>query len=83
MIVLKMKLLFHVTCQPESPRKTSTITWTVNGWVFTKMLDTFLIPLIENRFGDDEVIFWDDNKFYHRTKKVKDFLQDRQSKPLI
>ena len=44
------------------------ITSTVNAQVYIEILDTCLIPSIENMFGDDDVIFQDDNAFRHRAE---------------
>ena len=41
------------------------------------ILDTFLIPSIERMFGNDEIIFQDDNASCHRAKTVKTFLEER------
>lgn len=38
-----------------------------------KLLTMFLIPLTENKFGDDEVIFQDVDVFYHKAKSFKAF----------
>lgn len=39
------------------PGEMEIITSTANAQVYTEILDTFLFPLVENKFGDDEVIF--------------------------
>lgn len=57
----------------KGPGETST----VNAQVYTEILDTFLIPSIENGFVD-EVIFQDHHASRHRAKSVKAFLQERQ-----
>ena len=36
----------------------------------SEMLDTFLIPSVQRRFGDAKVIFQDDNTSCYRTKQV-------------
>ena len=51
-------------------------TSTDNAQVEIDILNTFLIPSIENRFGD-EVIFQDDDASCHRAKNVKAFLLER------
>ena len=43
--------------------------------VYTEILDNFLIPLIENWFGDDKVIF-------HWAEEIKAFLQERHIKSM-
>ena len=40
----------------------------------------FLIPSIENWFGDDEVIFQDDNASCYWVKGIKEFIQERSIK---
>ena len=35
------------------------------------ILDNFLIQSIENRFGDDEVVFQDDNATWYRATEIK------------
>lgn len=60
----------------KGPGEMTILTSTVNGQVYIEILDTFLIPLIEKKFGDD-VIFQDDNASWHRAKIVKAFLQER------
>ena len=44
------------------------ITLKINVLVYIEIRDNFLIPSIENWFGDDEVIFPDDNASCHRAK---------------
>ena len=41
--------------------------------MYIKILDNFLIPLIENWFGDNEVIFQNDNASCHKAKWIKVF----------
>ncbi|CAJ0921952.1 unnamed protein product [Ranitomeya imitator] len=53
------------------------ITSSINAQVYVDILDTFLIPSIERMFGDDEIIFQDDNASCHRAKTVKPFLEKR------
>ena len=53
------------------------ITSTVSAQVYIEILDTCLVPSIENRFGDDDVIFQDDNASCRRAKSVKTFLKER------
>uniref|UniRef100_A0A3B5QEL9 Transposase Tc1-like domain-containing protein n=1 Tax=Xiphophorus maculatus TaxID=8083 RepID=A0A3B5QEL9_XIPMA len=43
----------------------------INAQVYIDILDSFLIPSIEQMFGDDEIIFQDDNASCHRAKTVK------------
>lgn len=54
------------------------ITSTLSAQVYIEILDTFLLPSMEEKFGDDEVIFQDDNASCHSAKSVKAFLQERQ-----
>uniref|UniRef100_A0A3B5LXN8 Tc1-like transposase DDE domain-containing protein n=1 Tax=Xiphophorus couchianus TaxID=32473 RepID=A0A3B5LXN8_9TELE len=49
----------------------------INAQVYIDILDSFLIPSIEQMFGDDEIIFQDDNASCHRAKTVKAFLEER------
>ena len=53
------------------------ITSSINAQVYVDILDTFLIPSFERMFGDDEIIFQDDNASCHRAKSVKTFLEER------
>lgn len=59
----------------KSRRQVAVIISSINEQVYTDILDTFLIPLIEKMFGDD-IIFHDDDAAFHRTKGSKRFLQD-------
>uniref|UniRef100_A0A8C1BRT3 Uncharacterized protein n=1 Tax=Cyprinus carpio TaxID=7962 RepID=A0A8C1BRT3_CYPCA len=49
----------------KGPGEMTILTSTVNGQVYIEILDTFLIPLIEKKFGDD-VIFQDDNELLNK-----------------
>uniref|UniRef100_A0A3B1J147 Tc1-like transposase DDE domain-containing protein n=1 Tax=Astyanax mexicanus TaxID=7994 RepID=A0A3B1J147_ASTMX len=49
----------------------------INAQVYIDILDSFLIPSIEQMFGDNEIIFQDDNASCHRAKTVKAFLGER------
>ena len=60
----------------KGPEEMVTITSTINALMFIKILDTFLVSLIENWFGDDEVIFPDNNAYCYRSKVIKAFLQE-------
>uniref|UniRef100_A0A4W6EFN8 Tc1-like transposase DDE domain-containing protein n=1 Tax=Lates calcarifer TaxID=8187 RepID=A0A4W6EFN8_LATCA len=53
------------------------ITSSINAQVYVDILDTFLIPSIERAFGDDEIIFQNDNASCHRAKTVNTFLEKR------
>ncbi len=53
------------------------ITSSINAQVYVDILDTFLIPSVERMFGDDDIIFQDDNASCHRAKTVKTFLEER------
>ena len=50
---------------------------------YIEILDNFLIPSIENWFGNDEVILRNDNGSCHRTKEIKTFHQERHTKSMI
>lgn len=52
------------------------ITSRINAHAYINILDNFLIPFIENQFGNDEVSFQDNNASCHRTKEIKTFLQE-------
>ena len=49
----------------------------INIHMYMKILDNFLILMIENWFGYDEVIFQDDNVSCLRTRGIKAFLPER------
>ena len=57
------------------------ISSTTNAHVNIKILNNFLIQLIENWFGD-EVIFQDDNTSWNREKGIKAFLQKNHKKSI-
>lgn len=50
------------------------ITSAVNAQGDIDIFNTFLVQSIENRLGDNEVIFQDDNASCHRAQCVKTFL---------
>ncbi len=43
---------------------------TINAYAHIEILNNFLIPFIENWFGDDEIIFRDDHASCHRGLKL-------------
>uniref|UniRef100_A0A8B9RED8 Tc1-like transposase DDE domain-containing protein n=1 Tax=Astyanax mexicanus TaxID=7994 RepID=A0A8B9RED8_ASTMX len=49
----------------------------INAQVYIDILDSFLIPSIEQMFGGDEINFQDDSASCHRAKTVKAFLGER------
>lgn len=53
------------------------ITFLVNAQVYIEVLDTFVIPSVKRRFGDEDVISQDDNASRHRAKSIKKFPQGR------
>ena len=57
------------------------ITSTINAHVYIEILDNFLIPSIENWFGD-EFIFQDDNASYHGAKRIKTLFQEKHIKSM-
>jgi DDE superfamily endonuclease len=61
----------------KSTGEMAVITSSINAQVYIDILDTFLIPSIERMFGDDDIIFQDDNASCHRAKTVKTFLEER------
>uniref|UniRef100_A0A672T8Q8 Tc1-like transposase DDE domain-containing protein n=1 Tax=Sinocyclocheilus grahami TaxID=75366 RepID=A0A672T8Q8_SINGR len=61
----------------KGPGEMAILTSTVNAQMYIEILDTFLIPSIEKTFGDNDVIFQDDNASCHRAKSVEAFLQER------
>ena len=48
----------------------ATIASTINTHVYNEIRDNFLIPILENWFGDDEVIFQYNNAFFCRFHTV-------------
>ena len=56
------------------------ITSTINAHVYIEIQDNLLIPSIENWFGDDEIIFQENNAPCHRAKGSKAFFQERHIK---
>ena len=42
---------------------------------YIEMLDNFLIPLIENWFSDDKIIFQSNNAICHKAKGIKVFFR--------
>lgn len=53
----------------KGPREMAIMTSTVNTLVYIEILGFFLVPLVENRFVDDEIIF-QDNLSCHKAKHV-------------
>ena len=51
---------------------------TINSQIYIDILDHFLIPTIDNAYGDEDVMFQDDKAFWHRVKCVRDFLAYNQ-----
>ena len=64
--------------QSKGRDELAVIKTTVNFRIYIDILDHFLIPSIDNAFGDEDVVFQDDNVSCHRAKYVRDFLADRQ-----
>uniref|UniRef100_A0A672IF62 Tc1-like transposase DDE domain-containing protein n=1 Tax=Salarias fasciatus TaxID=181472 RepID=A0A672IF62_SALFA len=59
--------------------ETAVVKSSINAQVYIDILDSFLIPSIEKKmFGDDGIIFQDDNASCHRAKTVKAFLGERR-----
>ena len=50
-------------------REMAIITSTISAHIYIEFLDNFLIPSVENRFGNDEVISQDDNTSCQTSKK--------------
>ena len=69
-----------MTCYLNDQKEISIITSTINTHVYMEILDNFLIPSTENLFGNDEVIFRDNNASCHRIKEIQAFLLERQNK---
>ena len=61
----------------KGPGEMAIIISTINALVYIDILDKFLITLIENWFGDDEVIF------QNETKRMRAFLQEKQKKSIV
>ena len=49
------------------------ISSTINAHVYIEIPDNFLIALIENWFGDDEVILKNDNTSRRGARRIKTF----------
>ena len=62
----------------KGPGELSVIKTTANSRICIDILDHFLIPSIDSAFGDEDILFLDDNEFCHREKCVRDFLADRR-----
>lgn len=67
----------------KGPGKIAAITSTVNAQLYTEILDTRLIPSNESMYGDEEIIFQDDNASCHGAKDIKSFLQERHINSMI
>ena len=65
----------------KRPGEIVIITSTISADVSIGVLNNFLIPSIENWFGD-EVIFQDNNASYHRAKGTKAFFQEKYIKSI-
>ena len=57
----------------KGPGDIAVITSIINAPMYIEILDNFLILLIENWFGDDDVIFWDNNSSRNKAKGI-DFI---------
>lgn len=56
---------------------------TVNSEVYEEILEHFLIPSIEKWFPDsDDFIYQDDNASCHRSKRIKQYLQNNGNSPI-
>lgn len=56
---------------------------TINSEVYIDILEHYLIPSIEEAFGDSsDFIFQDDNASCHRSKKVKNFFNRNGNSPI-
>lgn len=56
---------------------------TINSEVYVNILEHYLIPSIEEAFGDSsDFLFQDDNASCHRGKRVKDFLNKNGNSPI-
>ena len=61
--------------------KLCVVSQTINSEVHVDILQHYLIPSIEEAFGDSsDFLFQDDNVPSHRRKRVKDFLKRKFSK---
>ena len=58
----------------KRPGKMAINILTIDAYVYIEILNNFLILSIENWFGDDEVIFQDNNSFCYRANRIKAFL---------
>lgn len=71
-------VLIWACMSSKGPGKLAVVKTTVNSRIYIDILDHFLIPSIDNAFGDEDIVFQDDNASCHRAKCVRDFLADRQ-----
>ena len=62
----------------KGPGKLAVFKTAVNSQTYIDILDHFLIPSIDNAFGDEDAVFQNDNVSCHREKCVRNFLVDRQ-----
>jgi len=60
----------------KGPGKMAASNSTGNAQVDSDILDSFLNPSIQRRFGDAELILQDDDASFHREKRVQTFLQE-------
>ena len=51
---------------------------TVNAAVYRDVLETFLIPTIEEQFGEEDIIFQQDLAPAHAAKSTKDWFAEKQ-----
>ena len=61
----------------------TTIIGRINQRDYIDVLEHFFIPSIEDHFGDDDVIFQDDNASCHTANLVKGLLQNRSINTLV
>lgn len=59
----------------KGPGEMTIIASSANEQVDKELVNTFLIPAVENMFGDDDVMFQNDIACCHRAKSVKLFFR--------
>ena len=70
-------VLIQASMASKRPGELAVVKTTVNSRIYIDILDRILIPSIDNAFGDENVVFQDDNASCHRAKRVKDCRADR------
>ena len=75
---IPQSIALTITPRRHPPEEMRVITKIINVRLYIEILEFFFfMSLIENWFGDDEVIFQDENSSGHKAKCFKAFLQKR------